>query len=226
MALESVQLDGLPKELALVLNRYGIRFRIVKKSSSRLMKIIGLFFRLVGQNFNEYVTTLGRTIYWNRDRASGWSDAAVLYHESIHVYDYDQHPFWFVVSYLFPQILIPLFWVGAVLGGVLWCWWVGLIFAALPAVVLFLPAPWRTRWEIRGYAGQYRFLTFYGVKVTDIDYYRVARRQFASSAYLWMCPRATWVAERLRAAVEGAEKLPGWGVAKIEILRDKASIPS
>jgi hypothetical protein len=84
-------------------------FRVAFKDESKTQKLIGL----IAKPFNpEYMTRYTSTFYpvvWFPTRAyyegQPRSSLTVLAHELVHLIDTQRHPFWFRVSYLFPQVL-------------------------------------------------------------------------------------------------------------------------
>jgi hypothetical protein len=76
----------------------------------------------------------------------------ILAHERVHLLDMKKHGLWFKVTYLFPQIMsIPCLFLGAL--ATLVSWWVaGFLFFVGLVFIASWPAPWRVKWEKRGYA--------------------------------------------------------------------------
>lgn len=134
----------------------GIEVKIRRKQDSLLMRLLALLFKIFRVDFNQFVTTIGSTIYWPSRLPVihlGESSIPTLFHETIHIVDYRKNRVGFVLTYASPQIWsIPAFIVGLILSftGILSA---GLVLILLSAVLLFLPSPWRTKYEIRGYAG-------------------------------------------------------------------------
>jgi len=76
----------------------GTNYRIVKKSDSKLMKLIGFILRPFNKRFmTSYTTTIGSTIY----SPTGTVDARLLAHELVHVRQWKKWGLWFSFSYLF-----------------------------------------------------------------------------------------------------------------------------
>ena len=158
--------------------RYGIR--IAFKNESNLMRVLS-FFLFFNKNFmTRYITVIGRTIYFpskewldeNRARA-----AHALCHEFVHISD-EQNvgSVVFRLSYLFPQCMALFALCGFFVG---------------PAALLFLifllplPAPFRTFWELRGYAMTDAVLFAKHKRFANDEY---LLRQFTSPAYYYMWP--------------------------------------
>lgn len=75
-----------------------IKYRIVKKSDSKLMRLIGWILKPFNKTFmTQYVTTIGSTIY------SPWEviDDGLLQHELQHVSDSKKFPVIYELSYIF-----------------------------------------------------------------------------------------------------------------------------
>ena len=115
------------------------------KNESSLMKAIGtvMFFN---RRFMEMTTTIGTTVYFpsrQHVEQDPWNAWDTLAHEYVHAVDHRNSKL-FGVLYLFPQVLALL----ALLAIPLWSWWPLLCLLFLAP----LPAPWRLRAELRGYA--------------------------------------------------------------------------
>jgi hypothetical protein len=77
---------------------YGVKYQIIKKSDSKLMRLIGWVLKPFNPNFmTHYVTTIGSTIY------SPWEviDEGLLQHELQHISDSKKFPVIYELSYLF-----------------------------------------------------------------------------------------------------------------------------
>jgi len=125
-------------------------FNIKYKGQSTLMKIIGWLMFFNKDFMTKYTTTLGKTVYFADksviDEATNYGPVVILGHEYVHAKDAGSIPkcIWFVLAYLFPQILAPFM--------LLFCliyWWLGLALFIL--FLLPLPAPGRMHYELRGY---------------------------------------------------------------------------
>lgn len=120
---------------------------IKPKSESFLMKIIGLFVKPFNPKFDQYITTIGTTIYVpdNFFNKKPIQIIEILSHETKHAKDFFIHPFLFICGYLFPQILFfPLLILLLLLGCKFW---------SLFALILLLPLPayFRFRFELVAY---------------------------------------------------------------------------
>lgn len=118
---------------------------------SALQKAIGLLLRPSSPGYltDHASSWFGRvyfpSITWViEDPERAWR---VLAREFVRLHDQKLHPWWFRISYLFPQILAPLALIS--LGAGAWA----PLGAALGflAFLLPLPSPWRRQWELRAH---------------------------------------------------------------------------
>ncbi len=184
--------DALSQYLA---TQYGMRIRF--KNESNLMRFIGWILFFNKAFMTDYITTIGRTIYFpTREDISGGHQWDVLAHEGIHIYDQKISPIKFTLSYLFPQVLAALSLL-AILA--IWNTWFLLSLAFLVAL-LPLPAPWRTTWERRGYLmSMCCDILRYGADWVNQDYYRETMVAiYTGPGYYFM----KWGADRTRKMVE------------------------
>jgi ABC-type multidrug transport system fused ATPase/permease subunit len=119
---------------------------IIYKDDSLLMRVLGKVLFFNPAFMISYATTIGETIYLPNN-SKNWSDESLevlLAHEMVHVLDYKKEGVLFALKYLFPQILIPIFFLifpFSIMAAIFL-----FIFFALP-----LPAYWRMKYELRGY---------------------------------------------------------------------------
>jgi len=174
----STKRDSYTRILEVGQNLYDVK--IAFKNESNFMRILSWLLFFNKKFMSNYITVIGKIVYFpSRDWLSKNRESAaqILCHEFVHISD-DQRvgSFVFRLSYLFPQWL-GLFSLTTIFVGPL-----ALIFLFF---LLPLPAPFRTFWELRGYAmtdavffskhGQFAELEF----LTD---------QFAKSNYYFMWP--------------------------------------
>lgn len=130
-----------------------------------------------------YVTVVGSTIYFPTEEFFKDDEErtfAVLAHEMVHVYDRAMHKWkWvFNLKYAFPQILSPLCLLG----------FLGFLHPALFSLFALAllafpwPAPWRVKYERRGYA-MTAFVLSLQHRQLDRDH---VIKQFNTRAYYWM----------------------------------------
>lgn len=160
----SITNDSYDRVLSLGVELYDVK--IAFKDESKLMGFISRLLFFNKKFMTSYITVIGRTVYFpsrewlekNRDSA-----AQTLCHEFVHISDEKNvGSFVFRLSYLFPQWM-SLFALTAFFAGPL-----ALIFLLF---LLPLPAPFRTFWELRGYA------------MTDAVFFE-RYKQFAETGYL------------------------------------------
>lgn len=124
--------------------------KILKKSESLLMKMLGLILKPFNPAFmSTYITTVGNTIYvpdkfFHEDEVQC---LGILAHETQHIIDFQKNPVFFNLSYLFPQCLAGLSLLA--LFGFLNPW----MFLFLLALMFLapIPAPFRYQSELHGY---------------------------------------------------------------------------
>lgn len=130
-------------------------FRLTFKDETLLHKVLGWLLKPFNPRYmTNFTTTLGKTVSfpsrtWYEENPS--RAFSILAHELVHLVDYQTHGVWFSLSYLLPQLLaLPLLLAGVL--GLVWSWW-GLLPLVLGLLCLIpFPAPWRAKWEGRGYA--------------------------------------------------------------------------
>lgn len=178
-----------------------------------------------------YASTMLLTSYMPPAALDGWH-WWLLGHEQLHASDYSANKAWWIVSYLFPQWL-ALGSFGAF--GAFASLWFLLLLGSI--VFVFLPSPFRTHWERRGYMMSICLLILkYGESyVTSGDYIAGLVAEYTTCAYLWMDPFATtveaWVRDDIRrgiAIVRGEYDDPTFGamVALVRGVVAKASAPA
>lgn len=118
--------------------------RIAYKDQVAWMRQLGRLF----PSFAHNASTIGQTIYYPSvkfTKAHPVSCSVILLHELVHFYD-QQRVSWlgFMVSYLFPRILVPI-----CLAMCLISWRAGLVLLLL--CLFGLPAVFRAYWEKRAY---------------------------------------------------------------------------
>ncbi len=174
----SVKNDSYERVSALGRKLYGIE--IAFKNESKLMRALSLLLFFNKGFMTRYITVIGKTIYfpsreWLENNRAG--AARSLCHEFVHISDEKNvGSAVFRVSYLFPQCM-ALFALLSVFVG--------------PSALLFLlfllplPAPFRTFWELRGYAMTDAVLYAKHQQFADEDF---LMKQFTTSNYYYMWP--------------------------------------
>jgi hypothetical protein len=124
------------------------KFRVKFKDKSFFMKFLGVLLFFNKRFMTGYITTIGNTVYFpSEERYRKYPDNSfsILAHEYVHLCD---GGFWFSLSFLMPQIF-TVFALAAF--GAFYNLWFLLALAAL-VFALPIPAYWRMKWELRGYA--------------------------------------------------------------------------
>lgn len=179
--------------------------KIAFKDESRLMRLIGFLMFFNRAFMTDYITTLGRTVYFptRGDLLAGpWETLA---HEAVHVRDYIRTPVRFALSYLFPQCLagLAVFALGAFFSP-----WFLIALVALVALGPW-PAPGRVRWERRGY-----LMTMVCLALEHGPAYLRSSQQvewmlshYIDSSYYYMTRNSDKMRELIRADVESAIRI-------------------
>ena len=113
---------------------------IKQKSQSNLMKILSFLVKPFNPKFDQYITTIGTTIYVpdNFFNKKPIQIIEVLSHETKHAKDFYNHPFLFICGYLFPQILfLPLLILLLAVGCKLWSLFALILLTPIPAYFRF-----------------------------------------------------------------------------------------
>lgn len=166
---------------------------IVEKSESRFMRVLAVVLFFNRGFMTDYVTTIRKKVYWpNADKVNG-GDFATLFHEAQHAFDFQKNSFWFVSSYLFPQVLaiLSVFSFLAIMGNALWLFSLLWLLALLP-----LPSIMRTYWELRGYSCTMAYELWTRGEVPDYVKEHIEKK-FTSSSYYFMWPFLRSVEEQL-----------------------------
>lgn len=159
------RLSGVPtlveEYITFFRERTGIEMRLVDKTNSKLMKLIGWLIKSFQPNFMErYITTLGDTVYIPQKTLSSYGELnllEIIMHESVHVRDANNiGKFKFGFLYLFPQSLVFLV-LGALSGFLLGP--LALVFLIFLFSLLPIPAPWRYKFELKAYRTSLMFAT-------------------------------------------------------------------
>lgn len=118
-----------------------IKFSVKEKETSLFMRFLA-FFMFFNKNFlTNFVTTVGKTIYFPKKYFETNNSRIVLCHEFRHIYDYNKYSILFFLGYFFPQILA----IFALLGFIHW----GFLFFILMLVPI--PSYFRYKFELNGY---------------------------------------------------------------------------
>lgn len=130
-------------------------FQVKWKAGDSGQKLISYLLCLFNREYMlKYTSTFYPNVYFPTKEfyeSTPDSSFAVLAHERVHLLDMKKYGIWFKLSYLFPQVVSILFLaLGALVAFFSWVslplFLIGLVFIAS------WPAPWRVKWEKRGYA--------------------------------------------------------------------------
>lgn len=188
--------------------------KIVEKSESKFMKLLAVFLFFNRGFMTDYVTTIGKTVYWpNSDKLCA-RDFATFFHEAQHAFDFKKNPFWFVSSYLSPQILMVLSVTSllAFTGNLFWLFSLLWLLALLP-----FPSILRTYWELRGYSCTMAYDLWTRGEVPDYVKEHI-EKNFTSSAYYFMWPFSRSVEKKL---FEAEERIRNGEMTEVQRLTGK-----
>jgi len=152
--------------------------QVVPKSKSKLMSLIGFILKPFNSTFmTDFATTIGNTVYlpdaWLTDYEAQ-STISVLSHEFVHIVDYNKRPIRFVLGYLFPLTLMPVF-LPVLIGLSFISHWF------LLGLLIFL-LPWPAYWRM--------LIEFHGYTMSLATYYW-NRAYIDDSAISWVCGNFT-----------------------------------
>jgi hypothetical protein len=179
--------------------------KIKYKDKSPLMKFLGSVLFFNPAFMSRFTTVLGTTVYFPNPKwlANDYGGAIrILAHEFVHMWDRRERKKgldWFSILYLSPQIwalgaLLAL--LGFVNLGFLW---------ALVCLVFLIPwpSPWRTHYELNGYAMTMFFSSILAGSAYNVDkdaeYYSY---YFTTSKYYFMCWSKKYVISELKKRYE------------------------
>ena len=162
-------------------------FELIDKRSSFLRKLLSKVLFFNKRFMASYITVIGNKVYvpqmpWKQNNPYGATE--VLAHEWVHMKDNKRLGIVFKLLYLMPQILAPLCLLG------FWNPWFFLIILC----ILPFPAPWRAKFELRGYT--ISMACRYWLLGRDPDYHFFVK-QFTGPNYYYMYPFEDYMRERL-----------------------------
>ena len=152
------------------------------------MRFLNFFVRIFNDSFmTHYITTIGRKIY-SPYKENG---LPVIAHECQHIWDSKRWPVLYEIGYLSPQI-----WFLLALGSfaAFASLWALLFLLALPLLAP-LPAYFRMKIEMRGYAMTMAVWFWRTGRFTDFDY---VADKFLGPDYFWMWPFKKAIRKRLK----------------------------
>jgi hypothetical protein len=173
-----------------VAKKHNPKAQVLRKSDSWLMRAAAFILKPFNPTFlNQYITTIGATIYVPDDFLTTFDETSVLdtvTHETQHIIDYTANPPLFVLSYLFP---LPLALLSLLAFGAFWSPWMLLWLLAL-GFLAPIPSPGRYKAELHGY----RTTVLFARKVWKYNddqmpqVYDWVADQMATGAYYWAWP--------------------------------------
>lgn len=178
------------QELLTASKKYFPKLQIKYKDHSPLMKVASKLLFFNRGFMSQYTTTIGETIYFPNEKfvkLHPVSSSVVLLHELVHLHDQKKisKPL-FMFSYLFPQILVPIFLMMALF--ISWKITLPLALVSLAPV----PAIFRMYWEKRAYLSSFYTLQILGDRLHFNPHLkaqeRVFLRYFHDSSYYYMWP--------------------------------------
>lgn len=178
------------EELVTASKKYFPKLQIKYKDESFLMRFISKFLVFNRGFMTSYTTTVGDTIYFPSSKfvkSHPISSSVVLLHELVHLHDQKKvtKPL-FALSYLFPQILVPICFLLCAL--VSWKIMLPLSLLCMAPV----PAIFRMYWEKRAYISSFYVLQVLGKRLKFNPHLRtqenVFLRYFHGSSYYYMWP--------------------------------------
>ena len=162
----------------------GAKFK--EKKQSKFMKILDKILFFVPGFMTSYTTTIDKTIYTPEgfyEKGEGFNSFDVIAHEYVHMYDDKYLMKGYKLQYLFPQIL-AIFSLLSILAifNLSFLWFLLFLLFLIP-----LPAPGRTKIELRGYGMNIKVRQWLGFEVNDKHIKRYAKH-FTGSGYYYMWP--------------------------------------
>lgn len=196
-------------------------FAVVPKSESWHQRLLGKLLFYNPHYMERFTTTLYPKVYLSETMVgeSGYRRFEVLSHELVHLYDQRESRIGFPVGYLFPQVLYVLS-VFGLLGAFLspwWLLWLLFMFAAAP-----IPAYWRMKAEMRGYAMTCA-VQFWSRGYVPASTREFIEKQFTGWNYYRMWPFAEDVRSRLQAVertIRTGEICEGTSGVPYKVVRD------
>lgn len=188
--------SGFEKRLIDLVSREIPGFEIRKKSESKWQRALGVLLFFVPGYMKTYTTVMFGKVYL--PEIAGTPDfnlGETLSHEFVHLFDAREDRL-FNLKYLFPQVLA----LGAL--GAFWKLW----FLLFLVFLLPIPAPWRMRYELRGYSTQIA-LAYWAARWPDEiqDMADWVPQHFTGPGYYWMWPFARGVDARVQSIVKSVK---------------------
>lgn len=184
-------LDGLQEKIKENAPGFEIRY----KNEDKLMKLLDKILFFNKSFMTNFVTTFKEKVYWtdlNKFKEFPLSSFFTLAHEYVHILDDKKEPVKYKLGYLFPQCLAIFSLLSFFAFFSKWF----LLFLLFLLFVLPLPAPFRTKSELRGYGMSIKVRQWKFGKIHDDDFNRYVK-QFTSGNYYYMFPFKNYIRKEL-----------------------------
>jgi hypothetical protein len=170
-------------------------FEILFKDQNGFMKFLGILMFFNKGFMTKFITTIKEKVYWTSKKSfeeCPLRSFLTLSHEYVHIMDYVAHPVRFVLGYLFPQILavFSLFAVFAFISP----WF--LLFLLFLLVLTPSPAPFRKKYEMRGFGMGLKLYSWLWGSVSEGQINKCVDH-FTTSEYYYMWPFENCVKKEL-----------------------------
>ena len=159
-------------------------YKLIVKEKHWLYKLI---FK-IRPKFHEHVTTtIFPQIYMPESIYKDPTCWKIVAHEYVHLMQARDHPYWFLLKYVFPQVLgllaLPLLFLGP---------------HALWALLLFLPLPayFRMKYELDGYAMSMA-INYWRYNSISIVQRIFVKQVFRGGTYYYMWPFSKWIDRKI-----------------------------
>jgi hypothetical protein len=182
------------------------------------MKFVGKIMFFNKGFMTDYITTIGKTVYFPSKAKFEADPGAYFYtlaHEYVHVADYAARPTTFIIGYLFPQILASL----SLLSLLAFFSPYFLLFLLTLIFVAPIPAPYRAWAEIRGYAMSCKVRLWDGWSEETVRNRLELKyaNAFTTSAYYFMWPFKNYVIRKLTEKVSSDSCLSDSNPACVDV---------
>lgn len=200
--------DDAVRQIKVHIPKFEIRYKDESWSSKVIAVLVWMFNR---DYLKRYTTTRYPKVYFPSRRFiedSPLSATKILYHEFVHMWDRKKVGVWWSWAYVMPQLLGGLLALAFVVQWFFFdksLWWVPLA-VGMPMLICLLPVPayWRMKAEMRGYAMSMAF-NFWRHGSVEGWTKEWVERSFTGSAYYFMWPFASGVKRRVEKAVSMLE---------------------
>ena len=200
MKADDARLVLLEHQIKQAIPGFEVRWKNKGKGSG-WQKFIGILMFFNRGYMKDFISTFFPYVYWPTEegyRKDARRSFKTLAHEYVHLWDDKEHRGWFAFSYILPHwvALLSLFALLAI-----WFsnWWLMSLVALVCA--LPLPAYWRRKWELRGYAMSMACNAWKHGDVSDGTLNWV-QAQFTGGAYYFMWPFKKAMRRRLEGVVQ------------------------